>query len=111
MNEFAVISIGPLTSALGEPLVYKPARGPARPIQALVKRLGQRDQVNGPASAWRPRIEITLAQNCTDGIMASEIDRGLDRIACPVRSGSDPVDLSIYDVLSDAHGVLVLDLR
>jgi len=99
------------TDEFAETVEYRPRNGGKRSIIALVDR--------EPPSFWdaagnvvTPTIVIHVANSCTKGISAKEVDTGGDSVVVSVRqNGVPPATLSIMQLTYQDDGILKLALR
>lgn len=79
-----------------------------REIQAVVIR----DRYIINTDGFRiPIWEVHVYNNSTDGIASDEIDTGGDMIELPPRDGKEAESRTITDIVSQDHGMLVLECR
>lgn len=100
-----------LLDVLGEPVTYKPAGGGTRSITAVVDR----DTPTAPTPSGmrgRPKasIQVTVRNSDSLGISMSELDLGGDKITLPVKVGQASTDRPINSLISQAFGMLVLEV-
>ncbi len=107
------------TDQFAEPtgVVYHPFNYPgrtvreSRTINAVVIReqvelVGENDSVT-----FLPTFEVHVANDSTLGISGVEIDFGGDQIAFATRDGMDASRHAILRILTQDHGMLVLECR
>ena len=58
-----------------------------------------------------PSFEIHVANDATNGISSTELDTGGDQIAFPPRDGKAAVRKTILQLVTQDHGMLVLECR
>ena len=63
-----------------EPIVYHFRRGGSRAISAVIDRDPPEVYPPGGESTIMPKYTITIAQDCSDGVKASEVDTGGDQV-------------------------------
>lgn len=99
----------------GEEVVYLPRDGPeaeiGRTIRAVVERGDAMGLGVGGIDARTPSIRVTAANDARDGIAASELDTGGDRVRVAVRVGGTPQDLEIARLAYHDEGAVVVELR
>ena len=90
-----------------ETVTYRPARGTAREIQALVDRPG-RDERTGAAT---PRFELTVLNDATSGIAAVTLDTGGDQIDVAERAGGTARRRHITEIIEQDDEMLKVQVR
>ena len=58
-----------------------------------------------------PSFEVHVANNSTSGISSSELNTGGDEIAFPPRDGKTATRKSVLQLVTQDHGMLVLECR
>jgi hypothetical protein len=58
-----------------------------------------------------PSFEVHVANDSTLGISSDELDTGGDKISFPVRDGMVATDRAIVRLVTQDHGMLVLECR
>ena len=95
-----------------ESVVYW-ARGAVsgRTITAVVMReqITAFDSAGGQVNL--PSFEVHVANDSTSGISSSELNTGGDEIAFPPRDGKTAARKSILQLVTQDHGMLVLECR
>jgi hypothetical protein len=82
-----------------------------RPIKAVVIReLVQVVSEDGGETVL-PSFEVHVANDSTLGISSDELDTGGDKISFPVRDGMVATDRAIVRLVTQDHGMLVLECR
>ncbi len=77
---------------LTEEVIYRPDGGDPRTIDAIVERPGRETfGTNAPA----PRFRVRAVNSATDGIAATEVDTGKDRIDVAERIGGEATSRQI----------------
>jgi hypothetical protein len=97
-----------LLEIFGESATYKPAGGGSRSIQAIIDR---DDAAALVGLANSPLLIVRVKNSTTEGISASEIDTGGDKINLVVRLGETAQDRNITRILSQDQGMLELETR
>jgi len=90
-----------------ETVVYRPSGGDARTIQAIVRR--QSNEQIGMARA--PSITLTVPNDDTDGISATELDDGADQIDVAVKPGGTATTRNVYRVVSSNVAFITLEVK
>lgn len=75
------------TDGFGESVTYTPLGGSARPIAAFVER-DPPERIGGDGSVYRAKMEITVANSATLGILATEINNGGDTVTVAYPQGA-----------------------
>lgn len=88
----------------------QPAK-PSRQISAVVFRESMENVGEDNNESITPIFEVHVANNSVTGISSTEINKGGDQISLPVRDGLTPVARTIVMILSQDHGMLVLQCR
>lgn len=100
-----------LLDVLGEPVTYKPSGGSNRSIVAYIDR--PTPAAPSPSGMrGRPKVntEVTVRNSSTLGISISELNLGGDKIALPTKVGQASTDRPIKSLVSQAFGMLVLEV-
>ncbi|MEM6260155.1 MAG: hypothetical protein AAGI37_17910 [Planctomycetota bacterium] len=100
-----------LLDALGEPITYLPTSGATRSIVGVVDR----DAPTSPSPSGmrgRPKgnVQVTVRNSSTLGIDLDELNLGGDKIALPMKVGQAATDRPIKTLVSQAFGMLVLEV-
>lgn len=98
------------TSDFAEEVTYYPRGGGARIIDAVVFREPIESYAEDEVTALAV-YEVQVANDAVEGITSSELDTGGDAISFPPRDGKDPVRKAITRLLTQDHGMLVLECR
>jgi len=100
------------TDDFAEIVTYWP-RGSAtgRTINAVVMReqIAAFDADGGQVNL--PSFEVHVANDSTNGISSTELNTGGDEIAFPPRDGKTAVRKSVLQLITQDHGMLVLECR
>lgn len=97
------------TLDMTEPVVYRPAGGEARTIAALVDR-GGRD-ADGATRAAAPGMTAIVLNDAADGIAATEINTGGDRIDLAERVGGIAVRRQIRRIAEQDPDLVRIDVQ
>lgn len=92
-----------------ESIVYRPAAGGTRTITADVVRVTQ-DAI-GVENATTPRITVTVRNNATTGITATEIDNGGDQVDVATHYGGSAVSRYIGTIITTDQGMVQFEVR
>lgn len=103
------------TDDFAETVTYYPRTSTAtanasRSISAVVFRNAV-EQVSENGSAVLPVWQVHVANSSTTGISSTELDTGGDQIAFPPRDGETAKRKSVIYLVSQDHGMLVLQCR
>lgn len=113
MSSFSDIAITDALQQLadfGEPAVYYPRSGVARPIVVVADRRG-RDTAGEVRGVDARRILVQAIDRAADGIASTEIDTGGDEVEIGWRSDTDtPAKHRIVEVLDTGSGMVTLEL-
>ena len=90
-----------------ETVTYRPARGTAREIQALVDRSG-REERTGAAT---PGFELTVLNDATHGVAAGELDSGGDVIEVAEQPGGAAIRRRVVQVIERDAEFLKVHVR
>jgi hypothetical protein len=101
-SQFTASAVPSLFGLFGETITYRPGAGGTRTIEAKVSRT-DRTQWAGLDNAAIMSATITVRNDSTTGISATEIDTGGDRIDYQVRDGATATTRSITRVI-DTNG-------
>jgi len=94
-----------------EAIVYLPAGGGERPIDAIVNRDPPAELGDAP-HGHSPLAIIAVRNNATDGISSAELDiGGGDKVRYAIRLGKTPQDRRITGIISQDAGMLRLEVR
>jgi hypothetical protein len=85
------------------------ARAP-REIKAVVMR-EQTTAFNEDVVTNLPVFQVHVANDATYGISSEELDTGGDQIELPPRDGDTPQRRAITQLITQDHGMLVLECR
>ena len=96
------------TDDFAEAVTYLPRSGAAREINAVVIRQSLQEETDGIVM---PVFEVHVANDTTYGISGEELNVGLDQIMLPIRDGEDSVTKTIVHVITQDHGMLVLQVQ
>lgn len=105
------------TDDFAETVTYKPrlfANGDARPnrsISAVVIRDLISVVSEDGGEVVLPSFEVHVANDSTSGISSDELDLGGDKLSFPVRDGMTAMDRAIVRLITQDHGMLVLECR
>jgi hypothetical protein len=89
---------------------YGTAAREPRQIKAVVMR-EQTTAFNEDVVTNLPVYQIHVANDATHGISSEELDTGGDQIELPPRDGETPQRKSITQLITQDHGMLVLECR
>jgi len=89
-------------------VVYKPAGGSDRTIDAIVTRLTPGKNADG--HTFTPVTVICVLNDSTDGIASDEINIGTDRIEYSVRHGQATQERAIHKITHHDEGILRLEV-
>lgn len=94
-----------------EPIVYHFRRGGSRSVSAVIDR--EPPQVfDAAGNVATPKYVVTIAQDCNDGVKASEVDTGGDEITLLKEFGGVKTEKVTVEVLvSQDMGAIELALR
>jgi len=105
------------TAAFAESVTYHPklfksgdART-ARIIKAVVIRESLQAVTEDSGETILPAFEVHVANDATIGISSTELDTGGDKIELPPRDGMPASKRAIVRVVTQDHGMLVLECR
>ena len=93
-----------------EAIIYLPAGGGERPIDAIVDR-DQPAELGDAPHGHAPLAVIAIRNDETEGISSAELDTGGDKVRYAVRLGKDPQDRRITGIISQDAGMLRLEVR
>lgn len=98
------------TDGFGETVTYTPVTGSPRSISAFVER-DPPDRISPDGDVYRPKMEITVANSATLGILATEIDNGGDTVTVAYPLGATAAAHAILGtpIVQDA-GMIRLEL-
>lgn len=105
------------SSAFAETVTYHPRLfksgdvRTARTITAIVIREGLQTVSEDGGETITPVFEVHITNSSTTGISSSELDTGGDQIALPIRDGLTPSKRTITRLVTQDHGMLVLECR
>ena len=97
-------------TTFGETVVYWPRTGGSREITAIVGR-DRPDDLDGVPHGQAPRLTINVANDETDGISSSEVDKGGDKVELAVKIGETAQQRRITKILYQDAGMMKLELR
>lgn len=92
-----------------ESITYVPRSGPSRTINAVVFR--EQIQTLDENATVTPIWQIHVANDSTDGITSDELDLGGDKLTFPPRDGKTALTRSIVQLLTQDHGILVVECQ
>lgn len=105
------------TDEFAESVTYKPrlfAAGDARANRTIdavvIRELIQVVSEDGGETVL-PSFEVHVANDSATGISSDELDLGGDKLSFPVRDGLDASDRAIVRLVTQDHGMLVLECR
>lgn len=93
-----------------EAVTYYPRGGGSRSINAVVVREPVEQYPQDEVTALAV-YEVHITNDDVLGISSVELDTGGDAIAFPPRDGKDAVKKQITRILSQDHGMMVLECR
>jgi len=105
------------TAAFAEEVTYCPRlfqQGDTRPdrtINAVVMRETMANVAEDGGATVLPVFEVHVANSATLGISSTELDTGGDQIEFAARDGMDATKRSIVRLVTQDHGMLVLECR
>jgi len=99
-----------------ETVTYHPHRfyGDALRADRSIKAVVHREQTTAFAEdvvTNLPVFYVHVANNSTTGISSDELDTGGDQISFPPRDGETAVEKTITQLITQDHGMLVLECR
>lgn len=83
----------------------------ARTIKAVVIRESIQTLSENNSETVLPMFEVHVANDATNGISSTELDCGGDQIAIPPRDGYAASRRAVYRLVTQDHGMLVLECR
>lgn len=111
-----VLSVFLVVDDFAEVVTYYPHRfyGDAVREPRVIKAVVQREQTTAyseDAVTNLPVFQIHVANDSVYGISSEELDTGGDQIELPPRDGETPQRRSILQLVTQDHGMLVLECR
>jgi hypothetical protein len=94
-------------ASMAEDVVYTPATGTPRTIRALVSR----QQADAYGNTLSPMMTVSVANDATQGIVASSLNVGSDTITVSERPGKTAEARNINRILINNAAYLRLELR
>lgn len=98
------------TSDFAETVTYRPRAGGSRTIAAVVIRQIA-ETISDEENRVVPVFEVHVVNNAVNGISATEVNRGGDRIEIAERVGQEPLPRPITQIIEQDEGMLVLQCR
>lgn len=105
------------TDEFGESVTYYPRAYPGQTVRAsrLISAVVFREQLQAVGQdggeTVLPMFEVHVINNSTTGISSDELDIGGDRIGFPPRDGETAEKRRITRVITQDHGMLILECR
>lgn len=93
-----------------EAIIYLPAAGGSRAIDALVNREQPAETGDAP-HGHAPLLTIVVINSATTGISSDEVDCGGDKVELPVRLGETAQERLIAGIISQDSGMMKLEVR
>ena len=93
------------------PHVYFGGSATSRSVSAVVFRQQVAVLAEDGGETVVPMYEVHVANDATVGISSEELDTGGDQIEFPPRDGKDAEKRSILHLVTQDHGMLVLQCR
>lgn len=110
-NQFATSGFPALLAQFGEPVVYYPATGGQRSIDAIVTR-DPPEIYDDQGKAVLPKFTLRVHNSCTLGISSQELDTGGDDISILLKVGDvKPTRRTIMKLMSQDSGVVSIAVR
>ena len=109
MTEFDTLfeeSSTPLFDQFGESVIYTPAGGSPRTIQAIVDR-GPLELVAEPGDVLAPSLEIEVLDDATEGIASSAVNTGGDTVTVSVWPGQTACVLAVVELMQQQDNGLL----
>jgi hypothetical protein len=89
---------------MGEPIIYYPASGAGRCINAIVERDVDVPSETGDQVAQA--LVIRVLDSCTAGISSTEINDGRDEVSVSLKAGGPQTRRAISRRINDANGMI-----
>ncbi len=93
-----------------EDIIYLPAGGGSRPIRGIVNREIPEGIPSAPHGNT-PILTVLIANDATDGISSSELDKGGERITIDIRAGKVATNRKVTRLLAQDAGMIKVELR
>lgn len=99
------------TDDFAESVLYLPKCGWERSINAVVERTQYTSVTEDGGQVVLAVWQVHVSNDATAGISSAELNLGGDKISFPPRDGQDAVSKTVLQLLTQDHGMLVLECR
>lgn len=108
---FQSMAVPVLRGSTGETVVYRPVGGAARTITAIQVDRNPIAVIDGIPQALGTHFVVTVENDVTRGILATEFNDGGDEMDVAPRPGAARVTKTITKKIEDKGGMLTLEVR